>query len=466
MLLPQRLSVRPRTPALLLVGLSLACAGGRQPAALAPADVAALAEQVAHHPDDPVLNLRLAKAYYATGRFGGTRQAVAVALAANPTSTEAQVYLGLSYEGLAYYDSARAVYNHLLASQVDGRTRRLLSGRLAILTRVELQRAAREAIAGESLLARTPPDPNTVAVMPFRYAGGDTTYRPLERGLAALVVTDLSRVRRLRLVERARVQLLLDELRLAETGRVDPATGARSGRLVGAAEVVEGQFATGPRDQIRLDATVVRAADAQVAAAGSSADELRALFDIEKAVVLELLDKLGITLTPGERVAISERPTRDLAVFLLYSRGLEAEDRGDFAAAARAFQEAARRDPAFREASERAATNQGAQAMLEAPATDLAVAAVGGGSPTPIPARPAPGTLLSVINGAVPTGASTLDAVASTSSIVDAVASTSSAPTFSIALPPAAPNLLCEVKCDGPAYTPLIGTVIIIIKRP
>jgi hypothetical protein len=39
---------------------------------------------------------------------------------------------------------------------------------------------------------------------------------------------------------------------------------------VGAAEVVEGQFATGPRDQVRLDATVVRAVDAQAAAAGSN----------------------------------------------------------------------------------------------------------------------------------------------------------------------------------------------------
>jgi TolB-like protein len=460
------LSVRSRTLGLLLVGLSLACAAGPQPAALVPADLAALAEQVALHPDDPVLSLRLAKAYYAAGRFVGARRAVARALAANPANNEAQVYLGLSYEGLAYYDSARAVYHHLLASQVDGRVRRLLSGRLAILTRVELQRAAREAIASESLLARTPPDPNTVAVMPFRYTGSDTTYRPLERGLAALVVTDLSRVRRLRLVERARVQVLLDELKLAETGRVDPATGARSGRLVGAAEVVEGQFATGPRDQVRLDATVVRAADAQVAAAGSNADELRALFDIEKAVVLELLDKLGITLTPGERVAISERPTRDLAAFLLYSRGLEAEDRGDFAAAARAFQQAAQRDPAFREASEQAATNQGAQTMLQAPATDLAVAAAGGGHPAPNAGGPASGTLLSAINGAVPTGASTLQAVATTSTIVDAVVSSVSAPTISIALPPAAPNLLCEVKCDGPAFTPLIGTVIIIIKRP
>jgi hypothetical protein len=173
-------------------------------------------------------------------------------------------------------------------------------------------------------------------------------------------------------------------------------------------------------------------------------------------------------LTPAERVAISERPTRDLAAFLLYSRGLEAEDRGDFAAAAQAFQEAARRDPAFREASEQAATSQGAQTMLRAPATDLAVAAAGGagGHAAPSSASPAPGTLLGAINGAVPTGASALQAVATTSSIVDAVVSSVSAPTISIALPPVAPNLLCEVKCDGPAYTPLIGTVIIIIKRP
>ena len=82
--------------------------------------------------------------------------------------------------------------------------------------------------------------------MPFRYTGSDTTLRPLERGLAAIVVTDLSRVRRLRLVERERLQVLLDELQLAASGRVDPASGARSGRLIGAGQVVQGQFAEVP----------------------------------------------------------------------------------------------------------------------------------------------------------------------------------------------------------------------------
>jgi TolB-like protein len=459
--------VRPGTLAVLIVGLSFACAGPPHPAAVTPADLTAFEKQATEHPDDPTLNLQLARAYYAADRFADARRAVAVALAAAPSSSEAQAYLGLSYEGLAQYDSARAVYTQLLASKLDGRMRRLLSGRLALLTREELHHAAREAIARESLLTRTPPDPNTVAVLPFRYTGSDTTFRPLERGLAALVVTDLSRVQQLRLVERARVQVLLDELKLAETGRVDPATGARSGRLVGAAQVVEGQFATGPRDQLRLDATVVRAADAQIAAAGSNADQVRALFDIEKAVVLELLDKLGIVLTPAERVAISERPTRDLAAFLLYSRGLEADDRGDFAVAARAFRQATRLDPGFRAAAEHAATSQAAAATVGVPARNLAAAIGGGAGAGALRGAAAPGTLLNAINGAVPTGTTTLQSVASPSSIVDATGSTGNGASITTVLPPTDPSRLCEgAACDGPARVTLVGTVIIIIKRP
>jgi TolB-like protein len=459
--------VRRRTLAVFIVGLSLACAGSPHPATLTPADLTALEARVTEHPDDPTLNLQLARAYYAADRFADARKAVAGALAAAPSSSEARAYLGLSYEGLALYDSARAVYTQLLASKLDGRVRRLLLGRLALLTREELRHAAREAIARESLLTRTPPDPNTVAVLPFRYTGSDTTFHPLERGLAALVVTDLSRVQHLRLVERARVQVLLDELKLAETGRVDPATGARSGRLVGAAQVVEGQFATGPRDQVRLDATVVRVADAQVAAAGSNADQLRALFDIEKAVVLELLTKLGITLTPAERVAISERPTRDVTAFLLYSRGLEAEDRGDFAAAAQAFQQATRLDPGFRAAAEHATASQAAEASVGVPAGDLAVAIGGGAGAGPLPGAAGPGTLLNAINGAVPTGTITLQGVATTSSIVGATGSGGSGSTVTIVLPPTDPNRICEgAACDGPARVTLVGTVVIIIKRP
>ncbi len=431
---------------------SSACVRSTQPERLAPSDVATLETQAAAHPDDQALGLRLAKAYYAGDRFTEALPLLERLVQAEPTSQEAQAYLGLTYEGLTRFDEARAVYTRLLASKrpPDRDVRRLLSGRLALLTRKELQLAARQAIARESLLTRTPPDPNTIAVMPFHYAGSDSTYRPLERGLAAVVVTDLSRVRQLKLVERARMQVLLDELQLVERGSVDAATGARSGRLVGAAQVVQGQFTTGPTAQLRLDATVVRAADVQIAAAGSSADRLQALFDIEKAVVFQLLDRLGITLTPAERVAISERPTRDLEAFLLYSRGLEAEDRGDFVAAAQAFQGAARIDPGFRAAGQQAATSQDAQAATAAPAIDIAIPPPGLG-PGPL-AGPGAGTLFTAINAAVPSGANVLQATASGSP---------SGP------PPSDPNRICEgANCAGPALSALVGTIIIIVTRP
>ncbi len=419
---------------------------------MSPADVAALEAQQARHPADPLQNLRLAQAYYAAGRFADARRTAARTLELQPANDEARVYLGLSYEGLAQFDSARATYTRLLTARPSEAVRRLLVGRLAMMTRAELVWAARQAIARESLLAQTPPSPNTIAVMPFQYVGSDSAIRPLERGLAALVVTDLSRVGQLRVVERARLQALLDELGLAHSDRLDPATGARSGRLVRAAEVVQGQFSSGPDSRLRIDASVVRAADAEVAATGSNADKLQALFDIEKGVVFQLLDRLGITLTPGERTAISERPTHDVTAFLLYSRGLEAADRGDFAAAAASFSAAAARDPGFAAPSQQAAASQAAQTAAATPPAEIAAAA-GAASVTPeTPGLGGGGALASAINGAVPTGAAMLDAVTSSSGL---------------ALPESDPNRICEgATCDGPTRAVLIGGIIIIFKLP
>src|SRR6267142_1969605 len=79
--------------------LSLACAGGPKPARLPATAVAALETELARHPDDPAANLRLGKAYYAAGQFAQARHALGTTLRLQPRNAEAQVYLGLSYEG-------------------------------------------------------------------------------------------------------------------------------------------------------------------------------------------------------------------------------------------------------------------------------------------------------------------------------------------------------------------------------
>jgi tetratricopeptide (TPR) repeat protein len=440
--------------ATLVLGATLAaCAGGGAGTTqLSPAGLSALEAQRVQHPTDPDLNLRLAKAYYAANRFADARKALGVVLTQQPNNRVAETYLGLSFEGMEQFDSARTIYTALLATKPSGEIGRLLNGRLTLLARKELHAAARTSLARETELSRTPPDPNTVAVFPFRFTGQDSSLRPLERGLAALVVSDLSHVRRLRLVERERLQALIDEMKLAASGRVDPATGARSGHLVGAGQVVQGQFQEAPGANIRLDATMVRAGDAQIAATGSGRDPLSQLFDLEKSVVFQLLTKTGVPISPAESIAISERPTKDLQAFLLYSRGLESQDKGDFRAASADFKAAAQRDPTFQAAAQQSQSSDAASTATGTPDNTLA-AVVGGGTGAPSGGGPT-GTTQALqlgINTTVPSGTTISDQIGNNN-------------TNQPRTDPVCEAANCQgLPKGGPA---LIGTIIIIIKRP
>jgi TolB-like protein len=357
-------------PAAALCGVLLcACAGGPAPRGPAPADLPALEAAQQQRPRDAGLLTRLGIAYYDGRQYARARDVLNSALTITAQNYAARVYLGLAYEGLGQLDSARVSFNAAAGQARNAAQRGEIENHLTLLTRKELRESARRAIAQESALSTTPPAQNAIAVFPFRYVGSDPELAPLGRGLTHLMITDLGKLPRITLLERERVQALVEELALNESGRADPATGARSGRLLRAGRVIQGslQDVVGKTD-LRLDAAVVDATDASVVATGEASDQLQQLFALEKQVLFRLLDQMGMTLTPAERRALSERPTADLQAFLAFSRGLEAEDRGDFAAAEAGYSAAVARDPNFRQARERrTAAQRSAQAMVLPP---------------------------------------------------------------------------------------------------
>ncbi|MBK8003706.1 MAG: hypothetical protein IPK12_07085 [Gemmatimonadetes bacterium] len=316
-----------------------ACAGGSAPApAPTPENLTALEAAQARQPGDAGVMTRLGIAYYDAKRFDRARDVLQSALAVNRANYPATVYLGLAREELGEMDSARVAYQAAQKLARNDRQRAEIDNRLVLLARREIRVAAQQAIAQEAQLSRQAPTPNSIAVFPFRYTGTNPEVEPLSRGLTHLMITDLAKVSQFTLLERERVQALVDELRLAEANRVDAATGARSGRMLRAARVVQGSVGEQPgTTNLRLDAAIVDATSASVVATGSANDQLAQLFALQKSVLFRLVDQLGITLTPAERRAISERPTADLQAFLSFSKGLEAEDRGDYQAAAAAM---------------------------------------------------------------------------------------------------------------------------------
>jgi TolB-like protein len=311
----------------LLLGLILiaSCSGNQQPAPVTPAEVTSMENERARFPNDPEVLTRIGIRYFEAKQWGRAKDALAASLRIKPGFTSA-VYLGLANEATGHFEDAEGYYRAAGSLSTTPAQSRELDRRLGELARSRLRYEARLAIARESTLTATPPEPGTVAVMPWAYVGSDESLRPLGYGVAQLVVTDLSRISSLKLVERERVQVLLDELELASGGHVEARTAARAGRLLRAERVVQGVVRQ-TRGGVELEATVVRTADGTVEATSGAGDRLERLFGIEKTVVLGLLERLDVRVTPAELRAITERPTQDLQAFLAASRGLEAEAR-------------------------------------------------------------------------------------------------------------------------------------------
>lgn len=354
----------------LLLGLALLSAGC---AAIPPApggpsasEIPRLEAELARDTTDVPGMVRLGAAYREGDRAGEARRLLERAVEREPENGGAVLLLGLTYEDLGLHARAGELYGRYERVGRSPEVREALRSRLALLRRRELEDAARDALAREAELARTPPQPRSVAVFPFAHAGADSALRPLGRALADMLATDLSQSSRVTVLERTRVQSLLDEMKLSASGLVTPSTAVRSGHLLGAEHVVQGRFA-GTERALELQAAVVRSAGRGPSSSPPLAarrGEARRLFDLEKALAFDLFRALGVDLTPAERELVNRRPTENLQAVLAYGRGLEAADAGDFQQAVRHFMEAVRFDPGFAEASrqaERAAASAAAQ---------------------------------------------------------------------------------------------------------
>jgi len=315
--------------------------------------IAGLEQERSLEPNSFAANRALGIRYYEAGRHADALSALRTAERLRPNDGTTALYLGLTAEELGDLPAAKRAYSTYLEVGRARRVRRQLEGRLAALTRRELMEDAKQAIRQERALGASVASPTTVAVFPLRFSGTDSSLRPLERGLAELLATDLSRSSKLTVVERSRIQALLDEMALQQSGATDASTNVRAGRLLRAGRVVQGSIMQIGESDLRVDAAVLDVPTTQIRGATKDEDGLDQLFDLEKRIALGLFDQLGVELTVAERNAVEQRPTRSLAAFLAYSRGLAAEDGGRFDDASRFYRDALRLDPGFGAARQR-----------------------------------------------------------------------------------------------------------------
>lgn len=379
--------LRQRWLAAVSVLLVPACLPGG-PSEVSPQEIPDLEARLEEAPTDGKLLLRYGAALFAAGRCDSATAAARRGANRRPADALGPLVIGQCLEQAGDYDDAITLYESYVQAHGDARGASPVRARAMLARRARATAQAQDALAREQQLAAQPADRNAIAVLPM-VISGDTTYAPLGRGLAQMLISDLALLQQFTLVERLQLGALLRELQLAETARVDPATAARVGRLARAGRMVQGLANIPEEGDVQLEASVVQA-DGQVTEPESTSGRIRDLLRMEKELVVGIALRLGYQLSQAERQRILENGTDNLTAFLAYSRGLVAEDLGDYATAALQFSNAVQADPGFDlardqyEAAAAAPAVEGASAAQVTTVSQTTVAEPVFGPPDPI----------------------------------------------------------------------------------
>jgi TolB-like protein len=195
-----------------------------------------------------------------------------------------------------------------------------------------------------------------IAVLPFNnggsYGQGKEDFDALQRGMAGMLISELNVSPSARIVEREQIQKVIDEQNLAHDGRVDEATGARIGKLVGARYYVLGNFIDFYGD-FRVDVRLVNVQTGEIVKTESARMQRDHLFDIIKTVAAALLKDIP-NLPPLPKPTADQRMSRQVPTEALtfYSRALLYHDRGLKDRAIEMYQRALQVFPEYAEAQE------------------------------------------------------------------------------------------------------------------
>ena len=209
------------------------------------------------------------------------------------------------------------------------------------------------------------PGLQTLAIMDFSNSSVDERERfnPLQKGFPSMMINYMSGATDLKVIERERIQWLLNELELQRQGDiVDQSTAVRTGKVLGANAVVFGSY-TVHEDQMLLTARVVKVETSEIMLSEQVMGEPDEFFDLVKDLSMQITRAINVEL---EEDQLGAGQTNSLDAMMAYSDGLDELEDGNYRAAYEQFLRASELDPNYQQAKLKA---QSLQPMLAAAET-------------------------------------------------------------------------------------------------
>jgi len=178
---------------------------------------------------------------FKAGRYDEAKQTLTQVREISPAEVIVSYYLGLiALEQQRNTDALRELQRYA-KEDAAGAVERDVNKLLTLLTSAALQQEVGDALAQEKSVSELPPEPGSIAVQTFA-TRSTAANAALGKGIAAMVISDLTKVPGLKVLERQKVQKITDEIRLNTSGIVDSDTAVRAGRLMRAERIVVGNM--------------------------------------------------------------------------------------------------------------------------------------------------------------------------------------------------------------------------------
>jgi len=181
-------------------------------------------------------------------------------------------------------------------------------------------------------------------------------YDGIGKGITDMLITDLASNPNVVVVDRERIQQVLQEQNLVKSGSIDAQTAVRVGKLLGAQYAIYGGFMSDGRGNMVLTGHSTNMETGVI----TNPQRVQAKTDDVLGLIAQMSDKVshdmklpamthgtGATSTPSMGNVGAKPVKMDLRTAMIYSKALDAKDSGDNAKAAELFSQVLTKFPDY-----------------------------------------------------------------------------------------------------------------------
>jgi len=300
------------------------------------------------NPDAVQARSRLGVALLKTNRIEESITEFEKVLVKEPGDPYTILHLGLAYLKQRSFDKAIQTWR-IYRNKEMPIVEREIKRQITIVSMVRAQDEAIKALEAEKKIDAKLINPNTIAVGYFKDLSPDKSFQAFQKGLNAMLITDISKIKNLVVVERKQIQALLEEMKMGQTGIVDEKTAPRVGKLLRAENIVTGTLSQG---SIKAAVAIASASTADIKGVASVSVDKEKFFELSPVIINNIAKILKIELSRKEIKDIGITHTKSYKAFILYGNALDALDRGDWQEARNSCELALREEPTFISASD------------------------------------------------------------------------------------------------------------------